>query len=372
MMLTLIEGGAIYTPEPGGHQSILVVGEAIGRIGKVEPETLRALGLPYEIVDANGCIIIPGLIDPHEHLIGAGGEEGFASRMPHVPLDDILTAGITTVVGLLGTDATTRNLKTLYGRVRQLEALGITAYMYTGSFHVPPPTITGSVIDDLVLIDKVIGVGEIAIADVRSVEPTPHELARLVSAVYLGGLQTGKAAITHYHTGPGKQKLAILQTILDDYDIPADRVYPTHINRSQPLLDDAITLTKRGVFVDMDTTEPGLGRWLQYYREHGGVADRLTVSSDAHTPGGTPAKLYQAFVACIQEYKLPIQEVLPHFTSNTACALRLPRKGQIKEQMDADLVILDRQSLEIRHVFARGRHMLKDGRLITATGAETE
>src|SRR5689334_23705184 len=171
-MFTLIEHGEVYAPESRGVQPVLLAGDKIVKIGAVDGAKLAALELPCEIVDAAGCLVTPGLIDPHEHVIGAGGEEGFASRTTEVPLSQLLKNGITTAIGCLGTDTTTRHLSSLLGKVRQLEADGLTAYMYTGGFQVPPPTLTGSVMDDLVLIDKIIGVGEIAISDTRSVAPT--------------------------------------------------------------------------------------------------------------------------------------------------------------------------------------------------------
>ena len=209
-MLTLIRSGTLLSPTPLEGQSLLMVGERIARLGSVEEAALASLGVPYEVVDATGCVVVPGLVDPHQHLIGAGGEQGFVSRMPEVRVEQLLLAGITTVVGCLGTDGTTRNLAALVGKVRQLQAQGVTALMYTGGFHVPPRTITGSVTDDLMLIDCIIGVGELAIADVRSSQPTVDELARVVSMALVGGRGAGKAGVTHFHTGPGRAQLSQL------------------------------------------------------------------------------------------------------------------------------------------------------------------
>ncbi len=129
-------------------------------------------------------------------------------------------------------------------------------------------------------------------------------------------------------------------------------------------MDEAIALAKRGTFVDIDTTEEDLGKWLSYYRAHGGPPDRLTVSSDAQTPGGSPAKLYGQLVSCVREHEMPLEEVLPHFTANTATALKLPGKGRLEEKQAADLLIMRKETLEVVHVIARGQPLLKDGKLL--------
>jgi len=359
MQFTLIQNGELYSPQADGVQSILLAGEKIARIGDLSADALRHLGVEYEVVDVSDCIVIPGLIDPHAHLIG-GGEEGFISRTPEISFDELVKAGITTVVGCLGTDVITRQLNTLLGKVRQLNEQGITAYMHTGGFKVPPVTICGSVMDDLVLIDRIIGVGEIAISDNRASEPSLHELARVVSDSYVGGLLSGKAGVTHFHTGPGKSHLKLLHNLLDNNDLPAQCLYPTHIARSEKLMDDAIALAARGAYVDMDTVDEQASRWLHYYVQHKGVMDKLTISSDANTPGGSPAKFFNQFISSLRESGLPLEQVLPCFSSNAATVLKLPMKGQLREGMDADIVILHKDSFDLLHVFARGTHVVNN------------
>lgn len=283
-----------------------------------------------------------------------------------MPLVDIVRAGITTVVGCLDTDTVTRHLTALLGKARQLQAQGITAYIYTGGFQVPPPTITTSVMHDLVLIDAAIGVGGIVIADVRSSQPSLHKLARLVADARVGGMVGGKAGVTHFHVGPGAARLSALHALLDRYEVSAACLYPTHINRSPALMDDAITLARRGAFVDIDTVDADLGPWLRYYREHQGPLHQLTVSSDAHTLGGSPGRLHAQFVASVKEHGLPVAEVLPLFTRNPARVLHLHRKGCVHTGMDADLVVLDKETLAVVHVLALGRQLVRDGQVVHA------
>src|SRR4051812_11553183 len=357
-MFTVIEHGEIYAPEPRGVASVLIVGDRIAKIGEVDTDALRATGLPCRVIDGSGRLVTPGLIDPHEHLIGAGGEEGFRTRTPEVPFEKIVRAGITTVVGCLGTDTVTRWLTTLLGRVQQLQEQGITAYMYTGGYPIPPPTITDTVTNDLVLIDRVIGVGEVAIADTRAWKPTAHQFATYVTEAMVGGALGGKAGVVHLHVGEGKGRLALLHRIIDEYDVEPAHIHAAHVNRNEALMDDAIALARKGAFVCVDTTDNETGRWLRYYRDGDGPWDRLIVASDANTPGATPGQLREALTASVLEEGLLLETVLPTFTSHTACGLKLASKGRLREGAAADIVLLDEDSLAVTDVFARGQQVV--------------
>ena len=369
---TLIDGGEVWTPDPIGVASVLAAGESIVAIGDVDRRAIEATGLDYQIIDARGAIVCPGFIDPHEHIIGGAGEEGFGTRTSEVTAEELVRSGVTSVVGLLGTDTITRHLTSILAKTRQLEAAGLSAWMYTGGFPVPTPTITGSITGDLVIVDKVIGVGEIAIADERAAEPTVQELARLVSEALVGGRVGGKAGVTHFHTGPSARYLSILHRLLDEYDIPPQYIYATHITRSQGLMDDAIALAKRGAWVDIDTVDDNLEDWVPYYFEHGGPEGRLTMSSDAHTADGTVEKLRANVVRCVRDVGMPLDRVLSLVSRNTAEVLGLHRKGSITTGMDADLLVLDRRTLDIVHVVARGRAMIGMGQPVHGVEAEAE
>lgn len=375
-MFTLIKNGDVYAPDHIGKTSVLLSGKTIMKIGEIDGEKLGAL-FDVEVVDASGMIVTPGIIDPHVHLIGGGGEGGFATRTPELQLGNVIKAGVTTVVGCLGTDGTTRHMTSLVAKARGLEEEGITAYVYTGNYHIPTPTITSSVKDDVILIDKVIGAGEIAISDSRSAQPSVHEVAKLAAEARIGGLLSKKAGVTHFHVGIGKERLKFLRTLIEDYEIPPANIYATHITRSRELVDEAIGLSHKGSYVDMTADDDTAG-WIGYFKENGGDMEHLTISSDGNgslpvfddkgemTGFGvaTQELLFRQVAEAVKERGIPLEEALSLVTVNTATALRLADKGRIGEGRDADLLVLDSDSLEIRHVFAKGQHMLKDKEVI--------
>ena len=92
------------------------------------------------VCDLEGRRLIPGFIDGHAHVTGGGGESGFSSRVPPLPLGQFTRAGVTSVIGVLGTDDTTRDTRSLLAQTRALREEGLGAWCHTGGYHVPPVT----------------------------------------------------------------------------------------------------------------------------------------------------------------------------------------------------------------------------------------
>ncbi|HKP73531.1 MAG TPA: amidohydrolase family protein [Pyrinomonadaceae bacterium] len=360
-MLTLVENGEVYAPSPLGRQDVLILDRRIARVGEVDRSSLASLGLELEVVDASDCVVTPGLIDPHQHLLGGSGERGFSTQTPEVYASELALAGITTVVGCLGVDATTKTMPTLVAKAKGLNEEGLTAYVWSGGYDVPPSTLTRSLREDILFISEVIGAGEVAVADARSTSPTAPELARLVKDAYVGGLLSRKCGVTHFHVGEEKSRLKLLRELIDDYEIDPALLYPTHVERSEELMREAIELAARGSYVDVDTVGLDLAKWLRFYLDNGGDPARLTVSSDASI--NAPASLFQQIRACVLEHNFPLADTLAHVTANTANVLHLERKGRLEPARDADLLVLSKDTLEIKDVIARGRRLVRDGRL---------
>lgn len=137
-MLTLIRNAKIYAPECLGVQDVLT---ADSRILKIGPDIPEVREYDVQTIDGTGMLLFPGFIDSHVHILGGGGEGSYHTRTPEIMLTDITTGGVTTVVGCLGTDGTTRNMASLLAKARGLEEEGITTYIYTGSYQIPVRTL---------------------------------------------------------------------------------------------------------------------------------------------------------------------------------------------------------------------------------------
>lgn len=381
MTTTLIRNAEVYAPESLGRRDLLLGGGKVLWIGTDAPDLPATFGA--QVLDLGGRRLLPGLIDGHVHVTGGGGEAGFASRVPAPTLSRYTRGGVTTVVGLLGTDDVARGTRELVAHVNALREEGLSAWGYAGGYHLPPATLTGSVRADLVFIDCLIGVGELAISDHRSSQPTLDELLRIASEAHVAGLMTDKAGIVHLHLGDGSRGLDLVRRALDQSELPPRVFNPTHVNRRKALFEEAIALARRGCSIDITAfpVDEGEDAWsaadaLVRYLDSGAPRDRVTVSSDAG--GCLPCFDAQgrvcsmdvghsgALVDTLRELLargIALQDALPAFTSNVAGLLRLPGKGRIAVGADADLVALD-ASGAVTDVFAGGRPHLRDGAVL--------
>lgn len=361
-MLTLIEGGRVYDPDPCGVQSVLLADGHVGKVGDINRKALESLGAEYQIIDASGCIVVPGLIDPHIHLLGGSGETGFSTQTPEFFISEIVRFGITTVVGTLGVDTTMKTMPGLLAKVKALKEHGLNAFCWSGGYDVPPESILNTVREDIMFIEEVIGAGEIAISDERALEPDPRDLARTATHAHIGGMLAQKAGLMHVHVGDGKRRLEPLRQVFDDFDVEPCWVYATHIERTEELMDEAIELARRGMPCDIDVVERDLHRWLRHWRKNGGPTELLTISSDASMT--SPAGVWMQMRDCVLNHGFTLEQVLPLATRNTARILKLREKGELRKGCAGDILLLEEDSLEIVHVLSHGKMVVKDGEVV--------
>lgn len=379
MMWQLIRNAQIYTPELSEAHDLLIVGERVAAIG-------NDLSIPTytegQVFDLQGQLVVPGFIDAHVHICGGGGEAGPNSRTPEIQLSQLTQAGITTVVGCLGTDAISRSMEELLIKARALEEEGLTTFIYSGAYQADC-TLMANLRSDLVLIDKVIGAGEIAISDHRSAQPQIADLERLAAEARVGGMLGGKAGIVHLHLGEGKRGIEPIQRILEETEIPIIQFMPTHMNRTHSLLEQGLEHLKAGGNIDLTAgcddfpEELQVPHVLSLLFERKLLNDRVTVTSDGNGSMpqynnhgelvgmgiGSVRVLWRDVREAVKRYHLPLEVALRTITSNPALVLQLPQKGLIRQEFDADLVVLD-PNLEIQHVWSRGKRMVRDSQSI--------
>ncbi|MGM0846665.1 MAG: beta-aspartyl-peptidase [Bacillota bacterium] len=383
-MLVLIRNGEVYAPDYLGKKDILIVDEKIGFIEDEIDIPQSFLSGKIKIIEAAGKVVLPGFIDAHVHIIGGGGEGGYKTRTPEIKLTDATLSGITTLVGVIGTDGTTRTMSSLVAKARGLDEEGITCYVQTGSYQVPVRTLTGKIEDDILLVDKIIGTGEIAIADHRSSQPTAEEFARIASQSRVGGILSGKSGVVNVHLGDSRDCLKLIYDVIENTDIPIKQFYPTHINRNPCLFEEGIKYGLKGGYVDFTTStipqflqdgEVECGKGLKRMLEAGVPEENITFTSDGQ--GSLPefdqdgefkglkvahvSSLFEAVRKTVLEEGVPLETAIKVITSNPAKILKLTKKGSLEEGKDADVVLVDKETLKIDTVLAKGKVMVEKG-----------
>lgn len=383
MTFKIIRQANVYAPEHLGVKDILL---ANNKIVAIEADIdISLANIEIEEIDAQGKIATPGFIDGHFHLLGGGGENGYQNRTPEVQLTDLTTAGVTTACGLLGTDGEGRDDVALISKAHALEIEGISTYVYIGNYRLPVKTVTDSIIKDIMVIDKAIGVGEIAISDHRNGAPTFEQFAHACADARVGGLLAGKAGVVNIHVGPGKERLNYIFRALEETDIPITTFYPTHIGRSQELVDEGLKFAAMGGTIDVTGNENPQQAYeldgelpfrviLQQLLDKGISKDYITMSSDGQ--GSLPrfdeegnflrigVASSQALIIGIKDAvlngKIPLETALPAVTSNVARVLKFAHKGHLEVDYDADILLLDENTLDIETVIAKGQVMVQN------------
>jgi len=375
--MLLIKNAIVYSPDLLGRKDLLVGGNKILKISD-------RIDFPddpdIEVYDAHDQIIVPGLIDNHVHIAGAGGEGGPSTRTPELTLSRMFEGGVTTVVGCLGTDGLTRNVESVLMKAKSLKHEGASAWIWTGAYQVPTPTITGDLGKDIALIEEVIGVGEVAVSDHRSSCPSTEELIRIAAHARVGGMLGKKAGIVNIHLGDAKNPFSPIHDAVTKSELKYTQFLPTHCNRNDYIFEDSKTYGKTG-YVDITTSawpyfqdeEIKPSTALKLLLRAGVPPGNITFSSDAcgSLPGfdekgnlvklemGLPSANIRELADAVTKEKVPLETALKVLTSNPATILKLPGKGFILQGMDADLLFLDR-GMNMINLIAMGSWVIRN------------
>lgn len=384
MNIAIIRNANIYAPDPLGNGDILIVNDKIAAIGPnlTLPDWAHD---PVEL-DAEGHMVTPGLIDGHVHITGGGGEAGFNTQVPPLPLSVPVTGGVTTIGGLLGTDSVTRHVDNVLAKACSLEEEGLSTFIMTGGYPLPSPTLTGSVQRDFACVHKVRG-AKVAIADHRVAPVTAQQLAALATDARVGGMLRGIVGMLVIHIGASAEGLSRIFEALEQCPYLGRHIIATHINRSPLAFSQSEELARKGGFMDIssglneqtlgpDCLKPstaiaravkdgvpvehilmssdGYGSAARY--DDNGNVDGL-VASDLHT-------LANEFRDLVLTENMAVETALLPVTRNVAKAFSLyPTKGELAPGNDADILIWDTE-LRPYSLFARGMLMMCEGNLL--------
>jgi len=382
-MITLLKNVELYSPAHEGRKDILISDKKIAAI----ENKIEITGVPgLHIYDGQGQIAVPGFIDNHVHITGGGGESGFASRTPEITENDMIKAGVTSVIGVRGTDGYTRSMENLVAKAKAIRQNGLSCWIMTGSYQVPVRTITKDIESDIILVEEIIGAGEIAIADHRSSHPSPGDLISIASSARIGGMLSGKSGIVIIHLGDGKHAFSFLNTCIEQSDIPVRHFLPTHVNRNYELLCRGFSFAEKGGFIDLTTSGYVKGKddkrtkcshALKLALENNIPVEHISFSSDGRgsipifnenkEPGGftigSCASLLTEVRDAVKKEKIPLEVALGVITQNPAKLFQLNGKGEVNKGFDADILLLDKD-LSITTVLANGNFLMDQGKVV--------
>ena len=374
-MALLIKNARVFAPNDLGRQNVLMVGEQIAAIG---PDL--TCDLPdLETIDASGRILTPGFFDQHIHVTGGGGEGGPATRTPELVLSELIRSGTTSVVGVSGTDFTTRSIPNLLAKVRALKTEGVSAWMYTSNYRYPATTLTDSVANDLFFVPEVLGV-KIALGDHRSSFPTTQQVLALLADIRVGGMIAGKTGFLHIHLGNIPGAFAMFDEIIAR-GFPIRHIRPTHCGRIRHVFDAAVEFALKGGHIDITTGASccfdNASLAVLAALEAGVDPKLITLSTDGHGSvprfnekgemaglgvGGVEGNLL-AFKRLVGDYGMSIEKALPFVTSNVASALGLADQGVVAKGACGNACLFT-EDFRLTDVVARGRVMMREGEVV--------
>lgn len=383
--MILIRKVKVYQPRYLGVRDVLIAGDRIVAIQEaIDP---GSLSVEMEEIEGNGQMLLPGFIDTHVHITGGGGEGGPHTRTPPIQLTELTKAGVTTVIGCLGTDGFTRSMRDLLAKVAGLQAEGLSVYAWTGSYQMPVRSLFNNVEEDLLHLPAVIGVGEVALSDHRSSQPTLEEVKKLAASARVGGMLSGKPGLINVHLGDQPGGLSMLMQVSQETGIPLSQFLPTHQNRNEKVFQEALEYGKAGGYMDFTTStvpafieagEVPCHQALARALGAGIPIERISFSSDAQgslpefnkegkctgLEVGSSNSLFQAVLKAVKLEGIPLEQAVRPITSSPASIMNWQDKGVVEVGSKADVVLIHEETQEIQTVIAKGQKMLRDQKVV--------
>lgn len=383
-MFTLLKNGQVYAPEKLGKKDILMWEDRIIKIGD---DLSIPEGFEGNTYDLTGKTIIPGIVDSHVHITGGGGEGGFTTRTSEITFEEIAEAGVTTLVGVLGTDGYARRVEDVLVKTMALREEGFDCYFLTGSYTFPITTMRGNVADDIIFNELCLGTGEVAHCDHRGSLMRYDEFARLAADTRNGARLAGIKGVLNIHLGNYPDPADFFIKLCEEDITFRPLIIPTHITRKDYVFDSCLKFLEYGGQVDItagsdpDDSQHSYGsvQGLEMIWEKYGTLDRVSLTSDGNGSApvwdelgnmigmgkGSCKVLLADLKKAANHGIIPFEEVLRTMTTIPAANYGLKNSaGRIIENGTANLAVLD-ENLDLFETILNGKRVWAKGLGVT-------
>ncbi|MBQ9952672.1 MAG: beta-aspartyl-peptidase [Clostridia bacterium] len=373
-MFRLLKNGHVYTPKDLGIKDILLWEDRIIRIG----ENLKIPeGFEGESSDLSGKVIIPGLVDAHVHITGGGGEGGFTTRTSEITFEEIAEAGVTTLVGVLGTDGYARRIEDVLVKCMALREQGFDCYFLTGSYTFPITTMRGSVAEDIIFNEYCLGAGEVAHCDHRGSLMRYEEFTRLAADTRNGARLAGLKGVLNIHLGNYPDPADFFIRACEEDITFRPLIVPTHVTRKYEVFESCLKFLEYGGQIDItagsdsNPSQKSCGSvdGLEIIYKKYGTLDRVSMTSDGNGSApvwdelgnmigmgkGSCKVLLSDLKKAAQRGVIPFEEVLRTMTTTPAAIYGLKNSaGSIAENGTANFAVLD-ENLDLDQTILNGK-----------------
>ena len=372
-MFKLLKNGHVYSPENLGVKDILLWEDRVIKIGEglKIPE-----GFEGAEFDLSGKIIIPGIVDTHVHITGGGGEGGFTTRTSEITFEEIAEAGVTTLVGVLGTDGYARRVEDVLVKCMALREEGFDCYFLTGSYTFPITTMRGSVAEDIIFNEYCLGTGEVAHCDHRGSLMRYEEFTRLAADTRNGARLAGLKGVLNIHLGNYPDPADFFIKACEEDITFRPLIVPTHVTRKYDVFDSCLKFLEYGGQIDITAGSDGDASQKSYgsvegleiiYKKYG-TLDRVTMTSDGNGSApiwdelgnmigmgkGSSKVLLADLKKATKNGIIPFEETLRTMTTIPAAVYGLKNSaGKIVENGTANFAVLD-ENLDLVETILNG------------------